>query len=36
MPRTIDLYDINDLTVDERIDVIEEIWDSIDMPLRLP
>ncbi len=30
MPRTIDLDDIKALTVDERLDVIEEIWDSID------
>jgi len=30
MPRTIDLDDIQSLSVDERLDVIEEIWDSID------
>ena len=30
MPRTIDLDDIQSLSVDERLEVIEEIWDSLD------
>ena len=30
MSRTIDLDDIQSLSVDERLDVIEVIWDSID------
>lgn len=30
MPRTIDLDDIKSLSVDERLGVIEEIWDSLD------